>query len=89
MIKLKDLLYEGKWGTKGKYLTMPGGQISSIPGDRDRDAIIVDFKQETFRISIKGSKPYALGNKYDKDFKNVNDLVKWLNKNKARYLGID
>ena len=89
MIKLKDLLSEGKWGIKGKYLTMPGGQISSIPGDRDRDAIIVDFKQETFRISIKGSKPYALGNSYDKDFRNVNDLVKWLNKEKAKYLGID
>ncbi len=26
---------------------------------------------------------------YDKQFKNVNDLVKWLNKNKAKYIGLD
>ena len=35
------------------------------------------------------NKPYAVGNKYDKEFKNTNDLVKWLNKEKAKYLGID
>jgi hypothetical protein len=26
---------------------------------------------------------------YDKEFKNANDLVKWLNKNKAKYIGLD
>ena len=31
MIKLKDLLSEGKFKMKGKYLYMPGGEVSSIP----------------------------------------------------------
>ena len=39
MIKLKDLLTEGKWSMKGKYLNMPSGETSSIPGNYDRDAI--------------------------------------------------
>ena len=37
MIKLKDLLSEGKWKFKGKYLTMPGGEISSIPRRNEKD----------------------------------------------------
>ena len=88
MIKLKDLITEGKWGTKGKYLTMPGGELSSIPGNNDRDAIAVYIGRDEFKIHMLKSKPYAYGPKYDKTFKNVNDLVKWLNKNKARYIGI-
>ena len=89
MIKLKDLLSEGKWGIKGKYLTMPGGEISSIPGTYDRKAIAVDIGRDEFKIHMLKSKPYAYGPKYDKSFKNVNDLVNWLNKNKAKYVGID
>ena len=91
MIKLKDLLSEGKWGTKGKYLTMPDGEISSIPGDRDREDIVFSIGQKTFRLSSfgpGGKKMYIRGD-YDKQFKNVNDLVKWLNKNKAKYIGLD
>ena len=65
MIKLKDLLYEGKFQMKGKHLYMPDGELSSIPGNNDRD----------------GS--------YDKTFKNGNDLANWLNKEKAKYIGID
>ena len=89
MIKLKDLIKEGKWGTKGKYLTMPDGELSSIPGNNDRDAIAVDIGRDEFKIHMLKSKPYAYGPKYDKEFKNVNDLVKWLNKEKAKYAGID
>ena len=89
MIKLKDLLSEGKWGIKGKYLTMPGGEISSIPGNYDRKAIVVDIKYDHFKIHMDGNKPYAYGPKYDKIFKNVNDLVRWLNKKRAKYAGID
>ena len=89
MIKLKDLLTEGKWSMKGKYLNMPSGETSSIPGNYDRDAIMVDIKNDTFGIYMQQGKLYAAGNKYDKFFKNGNDLAKWLNKEKAKYYGID
>ena len=89
MIKLKDLISEGKWGIKGKYLTMTGCEISSIPGNYGRCAIAVDIGRNEFKIHMDGNKPYAYGPKYDKTFKNVNDLVKWLNKEKAKYAGID
>ena len=89
MIKLKDLLSEGKWKVKGKYLYMPDGELSSIPGNYDRDAIMVGIKNDTFGIYMQDGKLYAAGNKYDKFFKNGNDLAKWLNKEKAKYVGID
>ena len=83
-------LTEGKWKSKGKYLSMPSGEESSIPGKNDRDAIIVQIKNDMFSI-ITGAngKPYAYGPSYDKSFKTVNDLTNWLNKSKAKYQGID
>ena len=89
MIKLKDLLSEGKFKFKGKYLYMPDGSVSSIPDDYDRDAIIVQIKNDTFKIYKKGIKLYTQGRKFDKFFNNPNDLLKWLNKEKAKYIGID
>ena len=94
MIKLKDLLKEGKWKSQtlssGKsYLYTPTGETTSIPGNNDRDAVIVTIKRDNFKIYMNRNKPYVVGNKYDKEFKNTNDLVKWLNKEKAKYLGID
>jgi len=88
MIKLMDIL-EGKWKMKGKYLNMPDGGESSIPGNYDRDAIMVDIGRDTFGIYMQNGKLYTAGNKYDKFFKNGNDLTNWLNKNKAKYVGID
>ena len=88
MIKLKDLLSEGKFQMKGKYLYMPDGSVSSIPGNYDRDAIVVQIKRDTFGIYMNQGKLYAVGS-YDKTFKNGNDLAKWLNTNKAKYIGID
>ena len=41
MIKLKDLLSEGKFKMKGKYLYMPDGEVSSIPKRNDRDRLFV------------------------------------------------
>ena len=70
MIKLKDLLSEGKFKAQGKYLYMPGGEVSSIPGNYDRDAIVVGIKNDTFKIYMQNGKLYAAGNKYDKFFKN-------------------
>ena len=87
--KNEQKLSEGKWGIKGKYLTMPGGEISSIPGNYDRKAIAVDIGRDEFKIHMDGNKPYAYGPKYDKTFRNVRDLVKWLNKERAEYAGID
>ena len=88
MIKLKYLI-EGKWKGSGKYLYSPDGSVSSIPGNYDRDAIMVGIKNDTFGIYMQDGKLYAAGNKYDKFFKNINDLAKWLNKEKAKYVGID
>ena len=89
MIKLKDLLSEGKWKMKGKYLYMPDGELSSIPGNYDRKAIAIGIKNDTFKIYMQDGKLYTAGNKYDKFFKNGNDLANWLNKNRAEYYGID
>ena len=89
MIKLKDLLSEGKWKVKGKYLYMPTGEMSSIPGTYEPDSIIVQIGRDEFKIYNDKKGIYAIGSKYDKKFKNANDLVKWLNKEKAKYLGID
>ena len=89
MIKLKDLLSEGKFKMKGKYLYMPGGEVSSLPGAYDNDALKVRIGRESFNI-YKGRKGIiAIGDKYSKEFKNGNDLAKWLNKEKAKYVGID
>ena len=99
MINLKDLinpafafkeekLTEGKFQMKGKYLYFPDGELSSIPGNNDRDAIMVQIKRDTFGIYMNQGKLYAVGS-YDKTFKNGNDLANWLNKEKAKYLGID
>ena len=89
MIKLKDLLSEGKFKMKGKYLYMPGGEVSSLPGAYDNDALKVTIGRESFNI-YKGRKGIiAIGDSYSKEFKNGNDLAKWLNKEKAKYVGID
>ena len=84
-----DILTEGKWKAKGKYLEKDGG-TTSIPGNNDRDAILVDTGwRDTWHIYIHGGKLRLYNGKTDKFFKNANDLVKWLNKEKAKYVGID
>ena len=93
MIKLKDLLSEGKWKAKGKYLYAPTGEMTSIPGIKDRDAVLIDTGfRDNWHIYMHHSKPGMIrlyNGKTDKFFKNANDLVKWLNKNYASYVGID
>ena len=75
---------------KGKYLYMPGGEMSSLPGKNDRDAIIVQIKRTMWSIFITPNGSIgAYGDRYSKSFKNGNDLSKWLNKEKAIYIGID
>ena len=84
----KWITQENRW-IDFSSLYMPNGELSSIPGNYDRDAIMVDIKRDTFGIYMTQVKLYAAGNKYDKFFKNSKDLVNWLNKNKAKYVGID
>ena len=71
MIKLKDLLSEGKFKMKGKYLYMPGGEVSSLPGAYDNDALKVTIGRESFNIYKGRSGVLAVGDSYSKDFKNV------------------
>ena len=90
MIKLKDLLSEGKFKMKGKYLNMPGGEVSSIPTYNERERIIVQIKNEQFKLySNKPNMFRAVSNKNDVGFDGKDKLEKFLNKNKAKYIGID
>ena len=87
----EEKLTEALWKAHGgKHIISPTGETTSIPSHYDRDAVLVTIKRDTFKIyNGNAGRPYAIGNKYDKEFKNTNDLVKWLNKEKAKYLGID
>ena len=90
MIKLKDLLSEGKFKMKGKYLNMPGGEVSSIPTFNDRDRIIVQIKNQQFKLYSTNPNMFRLvSNRNDVGFDGKDKLVKFLNKNKAKYIGID
>ena len=89
MIKLKDLLNEGKFQMKGKYLYMPDGEMSSIPGDFDRDVIKFTIGRDSFGVYKEKGKLHAYGSKYSQEFKNEKALVAWLNRKNAKYLGID
>ena len=89
MNKLKDLLSEWKFKMKGKYLNMPSGEVSSLPGAYDNDALKVTIGRESFNIYQGRKGIIAIGDSYSKEFKNGNDLAKWLNKEKAKWVGID
>ena len=85
----EEYVNERKWTFKGKYLNMPTGEESSIPGPYDNDALKVRVGRESFNI-YKGRKGIiAIGDKYSKEFRNARDLIKWLNKSRAKYVGID
>ena len=81
-------LTEGKWKIKGKYLAKDGGW-TSIPGAYDNDAVVISIKNDTFNLYRGRKGYYVAGNRYDKSFKNDKELVNWLNKEKAKYQGID
>ena len=82
-------LSEGKYKFKGKYLTMPGGQVSSIPKRNERERIIVQVKNEKFKLYDNGFNEFHLiGDRNDYYPKGQKDLLKFLNKYKAKYIGI-
>ena len=89
MIKLKSLLEGSYKFIKGKYIQFPDGEVSSIPGEHDRDAIMVYVGRDLTKIYKQKGKIYIDTGKSDTYVKNGNDLVKWLKKNKAKYVGID
>ena len=90
MIKLKSLLTEGSYNfVKGKYIQFPDGEVSSIPGEHDRDAIMVYVGRDLTKIYKQKGKIYIDTGRYDHEVKDGNELVKWLKKNKAKYAGID
>ena len=88
--KLKEgKLTEGKFKFKGKYLYVAGGGLTSIPGPYENDALKVTVGRESFNIYQGRKGIIAIGDSYSKEFKNGNDLAKWLNKEKAKWVGID
>ena len=87
--KLKEgKLTEGKFKAKGKYLYMPDGEMSSIPKATDRDRLVIQIKYDKFMVYTSGKFIQVYG-PYSRQFKNLNDLAKFLNKEKAKYIGID
>jgi len=89
MIKLKDLLKE-KISVKGsKYLDLGDGDITSLPGPYDRDAVVFRNNRGEALVYRDNKGIYLDTGKYDKRFKDLKQLASWLNKNKYRYIGID
>ena len=66
-----------------------GMELQALPGAYDNDALKVTIGRESFNIYKGRSGVLAVGDSYSKDFKNEKELVNWLNKSKAKYLGID
>ena len=90
MIKLKDLLKE-KISVKGsKYLDLGDGDITSLPGPYDRDAVVFRNNRGNALVYRDKKGIYVdVNNRSDERFRDLKQLVKWLNKNKFRYVGID
>jgi|TARA_R100000789_G_scaffold72806_1_gene68527 hypothetical protein len=90
MIKLKDLLKE-KISVKGsKYLDLGDGDITSLPGPYDRDAVVFRNNRGEALVYRDNKGIYVdVNNRSDERFRDLKQLVKWLNKNNYRYVGID
>ena len=88
-IVIEGKLTEGKYTFKGQHLTMPGGEVSSIPKRNDRDRIIFQIKNEKFKLFNNGfDEFYLIGDRNDYYPKGKKDLLRFLNKHKAKYIGI-
>ena len=90
MIKLKDLLKE-KISVKGsKYLDLGGGSITSLPGPHERSAVVFSNQRgDVFVYRDRKGIYVDVNNRSDERFRDLKQLVKWLNKNNYRYIGID
>jgi tRNA nucleotidyltransferase/poly(A) polymerase len=85
---IKNII-EGKFSFGGKYLKMPDGEITSIPDANERRAIIFDVGRNQTQVYKQKGKIYIDTGRYDKYVKDGKDLAKWLNKENAKYLGVD
>ena len=89
-VSTEGKLTEGKFKMKGKYLYMPDGEVSSIPKRNDRDRIIIQIKNEKFELYDNGFNEFnIMGSRNSYHPKGQKDLERFLNKNKAKYIGID
>ena len=86
----EEELSEGKYTFKGKYLHVPDGGLTSIPKRNERDRIIFQIKNEKFKLYDNGFNEFHLiGDKNDYYPKGTKDLERFLNKHKAKFIGID
>jgi hypothetical protein len=61
-----------------------------MPKASDRDRVIIQIKYDKFQIYMnKDNRSFSAYGPYSRQFRNLNDLAKWLNKEKAKYIGID
>lgn len=70
-----------------------GSSVSSVP-EYDGDDVLVFRLSDGEELNIKyydkkEKKIYAFTDSYDKTFKNLEELVKYLNKNKAKFIGVN
>ena len=87
---INEVLKEGKITVKNnKYLVFHDGELSSIPTEQDDQAIVFDNNKESAKVYRNRNGLYLDTNKYDMSFSNLDELVKYLNKNNFRYIGID
>jgi len=73
----------------GKYLRFKDGSFTSIPDEDDHSFIIMRNDDGEFFINKRRKDIYLQGDTYDKTFNSIEDLVKFLNKEKMIYVGID
>ena len=90
MIKLKDLLKEKISVKGGKYLDLGGGDITSLPGPHERSVVVFSNQRGDVFVHRDRKGIYVdVNNRSDERFKDLKQLVNWLNKNNYRYIGID
>ena len=69
-----------------------GSSVSSIPEYNGDTVLEFQVGGEMFSVRYddkKEKKIYAFTDKYDKVFKDINEFVKWLNKNNAEFMGVN
>lgn len=71
---------------KGKYLQFPNGTVSL---DNDTAVIVSNKSVDNGKLYIYKGRPYLDAGRYDKSFKDIDELTKYLNDEKFEYIGID
>ena len=84
--------YEAKITIKNdKFIVFPEGELVSIPDKKEKERVVLGNKSGDNIIVFKdGSVIRAdINNKFDKEFKNLKEFVKFLNKDRYSFVGID